>query len=242
MLERNLSAMVLAAGKGQRMGERTRRIPKPLIKVAGKTLIDYTLDNLAQAGVQSVVVNLHSHADLLQTYLEQRIDSQIGPLIKFSSERSALLDTGGAIVRALPLLSSNPFFVSNSDVVRLDRGRNACHLLHEAWNPAAMDFLLLVHSRKTATGFDGRGDFFLGSEGQLTRRGARVRAPYVYAGLCLCSSDQFRYPPGEVFSLNDLWNRACKKGRLVGVQHDGTWLHVGSPEELKFAEDKLGNV
>lgn len=229
-------AMVLAAGLGRRMRPLTDAVPKPMVAVAGRTLIDRVLDRLAAAGVGHAVVNLHHRADRLQAHLAGRAAP---PRIAFSDERAALLDTGGGCARALPLLGSGPFYAINSDALWQDGEGDTLLGLADFWDPARMDALLLLVRRETALAFDGPGDFFAEESGRLARRGDRPAAPYVFGGVQILAPALFRAAPTGPFSLNLIYDRAIAHGRLFGLVHDGLWVHVGTPEAIAVAEAAL---
>lgn len=225
-------AMVMAAGFGRRMRPLTVTTPKPLIEVAGRSLIDHGLDRLAAAGVEEAVVNVHYLADLMEVHLERR-DL---PKIHISDEREALLDTGGAIRRVLDRLGDTPFFAMNSDSFWIEGSMPNLSRLAAAWRDDAMDALLLLAPTVTATGYVGRGDFLMDPEGRLTRRPERSVAPFVYAGVGLFHPRLFVDTPEGSFSLNLVFDRAIAAGRLYGLRLDGLWLHVGTPEAVGLAE------
>ncbi|MEQ8246611.1 MAG: nucleotidyltransferase family protein [Alphaproteobacteria bacterium] len=236
MTGRARAAIVLAAGYGRRLGALGERTPKPLIEVGGKALLDHVLDELAAAGVGTAVVNVHHLATQLRAHLGRR-DDRAAPKVTISDETDALLDTGGGVAKALPLLGPQSFVVAASDVVR--RG-NGLGRLAAVWNDDTMDVLMLVQPRETATGFDGRGDFFLGPDGRLARRGAAAEAPFVYAGLLICHPRAYSDVPVGPFSNNVVWDRAIAAGRLFGVVHDDDWFHVGTPEAISLTDRALG--
>ena len=225
-------AMVLAAGLGQRMRPITDTLPKPLVTIGGKAMLDHALDRLAQAGVSQAVVNVHHLADRIEAHLEGRNT----PRVTISDERAQLLETGGGVKKALPLLGDAPFFHVNSDSLWSESGRSNLAAMASAWDEAAMDMLLLLARREDSVGFDGAGDFFCGVEGRLTRRGAAASAPYVYAGVAILKPALFTDTPDGPFSLNLLFDRAIAAGRLYGQALDGQWLHVGTPEAIAPAE------
>ncbi len=228
-------AMLLAAGLGVRMRPLTLTRPKPLIEVGGKTLIDYAHDKLRQIGCENAVVNVHYLADQIEAWAGRKSL----PGVTISDERAALLDTGGGIARALPLLGKGPFFVLNCDSFWIDRGRPALSLLLERWDDARMDCLLLLAPVEHTVGYDGRGDFFIEDEGRLSRR--RGDAPgLVYIGGYLVHPRIFATAPAGKFSMNLLWNGAIEAGRLYGLVHQGTWFHVGTPDAIGEAERRLG--
>ncbi len=219
------AAMFLAAGLGTRMRPLTEHTPKPLIKVGGKALIDWPLDQLAAAGVPRAVVNVHYLAPQMIIHLETRRN----PAIAISDETEQLLDTGGGLVKALPLLGGEPIFVFGCDTVTLDGATPALTRLADHWNSDEQDVLMLVHPMETAHGFDGAGDFFMDSDGRLTRRGKAARAPYAYTGIQIIHPRILAGEKAVPFSMNKLWDRALAAHRLKGVVHDGAWFHVGTP-------------
>jgi N-acetyl-alpha-D-muramate 1-phosphate uridylyltransferase len=225
-------AMVLAAGLGKRMRPLTDTVPKPLVRVAGKALIDYVLDRLSGAGVTQAVVNVHYHAAQIEAHLEGRTR----PRIVISDEREEILDTGGGVVKALPHLGSAPFFHMNSDTLWIEGVTPNLSRLAAQFDAAGMDILLLLASTATSIGYEGRGDFNMAADGRLTRRPEREIAPFVYAGAAVLSPAIFSDAPKGPFSLNRLFDRAAEAGRLYGLRLDGTWMHVGTPEAIKAAE------
>jgi MurNAc alpha-1-phosphate uridylyltransferase len=225
-------AMVLAAGLGKRMRPLTDTLPKPLVPVAGKALIDHVLDKLADAGVTQAVVNVHHRADQIEAHVKGRAR----PRIVISDERGELLDTGGGIVKALPHLGDAPFFHMNSDTVWIEGVTPNLTRLAAQFDAARMDILLLLASTATSIGYDGRGDFNMAPDGRLSRRPERQVAPFVYAGAAILNPAIFGDAPAGAFSLNRLFDRAADAGRLHGLRLDGTWMHVGTPEAIKAAE------
>jgi MurNAc alpha-1-phosphate uridylyltransferase len=228
------TAMVLAAGFGERMRPLTLTTPKPLLPLAGKTLIDHVLDRLAASGVRTAVVNVHYLPDQLEAHLARRTQA---PETLVSDERGVLLDTGGGAKRALHLLGPGPFFINNADSVWSERGAPALSGMLEAWNPAVMDCLLLLAAASTSIGYAARGDFAMDRAGRLIRRGTNETVPFAFAGVSLCDERLFKDAPDERFSLNLLWDRALAKGKLYGIELDGNWMHVGTPEALAEAEN-----
>jgi MurNAc alpha-1-phosphate uridylyltransferase len=224
--------MVLAAGLGKRMRPHTDTLPKPLVKVAGKPLIDYALDLLAEAGVKRAVVNVHYLADAI----EQHLAGRTHPQIIISDERGELLETGGGIVKALPLLGDAPFIAINSDTLWIDGVKPNLIRLAEAFDPARMDALLLLAPTATSIGYSGRGDFRMAAGGQLIRRAERDVAPFVYAGAGVFSPSLFADAPKGAFSLTVLFERAAEAERLYGLRLEGLWMHVGTPEAIAEAE------
>jgi MurNAc alpha-1-phosphate uridylyltransferase len=224
-------AMVLAAGRGERMRPLTERMPKPLVPVAGKPLIDHVLDRLAAAGVETAVVNVHYLADQIERHLTART----APRIVISDERRQLLDTGGGVVRALGALGRAPFFHVNSDSLWIDGAKPNLLRLSDAFDPAKMDALLLLAPSATSIGYTGRGDFAMTSDGSL-RQGEREVAPFVYAGAAVLSPALFADAPAGPFALTLVFDRAAEAGRLHGLPLDGVWMHVGTPEAIVLAE------
>lgn len=228
------TAMVLAAGYGERMRPLTLRMPKPLVPLAGRPLIDHVLDRLAQAGVNTAVVNVHYLPEQLEAHLAARKGK--APDIVISDERGVLLDTGGGAKKALPLLGRGPFFIHNADSVWSEGAAPALPRMLKLWNPATMDCLLLLAPVATSIGYGAKGDFSMTPDGRLERRGERQVVPFAFAGVSLCDERLFKDAPDGRFSLNRLWDRALAKGRLYGMRLDGTWMHVGTPEALAEAE------
>jgi len=226
------SAMVLAAGLGKRMRPLTDTVPKPLVKVAGKALIDYTLDRLADAGVATAVVNVHYFADAIERHLKSRTR----PKIVISDERDALLDTGGGVVKALGLLGDAPFFHVNSDTIWIEGVTPNLRRLAAVFDAGRMDGLLLLAATTTSIGYEGRGDFAMSPDGRLAWRGEREVVPFVYAGAAILSPAMFADAPAGAFSLNRLFERAIEAGRLYGSRLEGTWMHVGTPAAVAAAE------
>ena len=228
------TAMVLAAGFGTRMRPLTNSKPKPLIEVAGVPLIAYGFQNLVEAGVTAAVVNAH--------YLPEQIIAwckfQNEPKIIVSDETDAILDTGGGIARALPLLGAEPFYVLNSDSFWIEKGQPALSRLRETWTDE-MDCLLLLCDPKNTTGYDGHGDFIRNSDGRLTRQRNSPKAGLAYIGAYLVHPRLFIDAPNGKFSMNLLWDKAIAAERLFGLEHQGHWLHVGTPESITEAEQYL---
>jgi len=228
-------AMVLAAGLGTRMRPFNGRVPKPLVPVGGKALIDYVLDRLAAQGVERAVVNVHHLADQIERHLAGRKR----PKIIISDERGELLGTAGGVVKALPKLGDGPFFHVNSDTIWIDGVKPNLERLAEAFDPATMDALLLLAPVSTSIGYPGRGDFTMAPDGRLTKRGERDIAPFVYAGAAILRSELFKDAPDGAFSLTTLFHRAEAAGRLHGLRLEGVWMHVGTPEAIKAAETAI---
>lgn len=224
--------MILAAGLGTRMRPLTDTLPKPLVKVAGKPLIDHVLDRLAEAGVERVVVNVHHLADQMQRHLAQRKQ----PQIVISDERGLLLGTGGGVKKALPELGDAPFFHINSDTIWIDGVKPNLARLADAFDPAAMDALLLLAPTNGSIGYSGRGDFAMAADGQLRKRAEQEVAPFVYAGAAILSPALFKSTPEGELSLTTLFDRAAQARRLHGLRMEGLWMHVGTPEAIASAE------
>ena len=225
-------AMVLAAGLGTRMRPFNGRLPKPLVAVGGKALIDYALDRLAEQGVECAVVNVHHLADQIERHLAQRRR----PKIIISDERGELLGTGGGVVKALPQLGGGPFFHVNSDTIWIDGVKPNLGRLAAAFDPARMDALLLVAPTASSIGYAGRGDFSMAPDGRLMRRGEREVVPFVYAGAAILVPAFFAGAPAGPFSMSPLFDRAADAGRLCGLRLEGVWMHVGTPEAIQAAE------
>ncbi|MCC7048025.1 MAG: nucleotidyltransferase family protein [Alphaproteobacteria bacterium] len=223
-------AMVLAAGLGLRMRPITEKLPKPLIEVAGRTLLDRALDRLQESGVTDAVVNVH----YLGAMIERHLNSRGRPAIRISREDD-LLETGGGVRRALSHFGSSPFFVVNSDITWLDGPRPALKRLADAWDDEHMDALLLVNSVAKTDDYDGSGDFFLSPRGRLRRRKRREIAPFLFTGVQILHPRLFLESDPQRFSLNVLYDRAEQQGRLHGLVHDGVWFHIGTPSGLAIA-------
>lgn len=226
------AAIVLAAGRGVRMQPLTAQVPKPLVRLKGRSLIDHVLDRLATAGVARAVVNVHYLADMLEAHLSARQK----PRITISDERGLLLDTGGGVVHALPELGPEPFLIHNSDSVWIEGVGANLERLIAAWDDGKMDSLMLLASATASLGYEGAGDFVMGNDGRLQRRGERQVAPFVFTGVSIAHPRMFQGAPQGRFSLNQLWNTAMENGRLYGLRFDGLWMHVGTPEALNKAE------
>jgi N-acetyl-alpha-D-muramate 1-phosphate uridylyltransferase len=236
MSDIGIRAMVLAAGLGKRMRPLTDSVPKPLVKVNGKPLIDYSMDRLRDAGVTSAIVNCHYLGEQIIAWSKH----QANPPVTVSDERGELLDTGGGILKALPLLGDQPFFVLNSDSIWTERGTPALQRLRAAWDSSRMDCLLLTCPIAQARGYEGQGDFAINPQGQLRRE--KGDHTFVYIGAYLVAPSLFREASHVSFSMNALWNIAMERGRLHGLVHDGLWLHVGTPEAIPMAEAELAKA
>jgi len=229
------TAMVMAAGVGTRMRPLTDDRCKALVEVGGKALIDWTLDKLAGAGVARTVVNVHHFADALEAHLASRTK----PDILISDEREQLLETGGGLARAAPLLGDDPIFTANIDALWVDGAQAELPRLADGFDPGRMDFRLMLARLDHTLGFDGPGDFFLDSEGRLTRRGERPAAPFAYAGVQVMNPGVLAGRAIEPFSTNRLWDEALAKGRVFGCVMDAFWMHVGDPQARDAAENRL---
>jgi MurNAc alpha-1-phosphate uridylyltransferase len=230
-------AMVLAAGLGLRMRPLTATRPKPLIPVSGRALIDHALDHLAAAGVETAVVNVHWLGDQIVAHLAGRRRPRI-----VISREPELLETGGGVVKALPELGAEPFFVVNADMLWLDGTTPTLERLSRAWRDAEMDALLLLHRTVAAVGYDGVGDYFADPLGKLKRRKPGQVAPHVYAGVQVLHPRLLTDAPAGAFSLNRSFDRAEEAGRLFGIAHDGLWFHVGTPGDLAEAQRQLDEL
>ena len=229
-------AFVLAAGLGKRMRPVTATVPKPLVEVAGKALLDHALDRVVEGGIGTAVVNVHYLADLIEAHLTHRT---AGPEIRVSDERAALLETGGGIKKALPLLEEGAFAVLNSDSFWLEGPDSNLQRLIARWDSGRMDILLLVAPTATSLGYEGAGDFVMDPDGRLERRGEREVAPFIYAGVAILTPGLFADTPEGAFSLNLLFDRAIARERLFGMRLDGQWLHVGTPDGIRAAEERV---
>jgi MurNAc alpha-1-phosphate uridylyltransferase len=227
------TAMILAAGFGTRMRPITDHTPKPLILLAGRTLIDHVIDRLVAAGVKRVVVNTHYKAEMMAGHLAERRDVEI-----VLSHEEVLLDTGGGVKKALAHLGE-AFYVVNADVFWLNARTSALLRLTRAWDSAKLDALLLVQRTTSAIGYEGVGDFVVDPLGHVRRRAEREVVPHLFAGIEILSRRFFDGAPDGAFSLNPLWNKAIASGRLEAVIHDGEWFHVGTPQGLAASEDRL---
>ncbi len=228
------TAMILAAGLGMRMRPITETVPKPLVTVAGRPMIDYVLDSLHAAGVRRIVVNAHHLADQLVAHLSSRA----GDAVEISDERDRLLESGGAVVKALPVLGPDPFYILNADTFWLEQPGAELHLkkLAAAWSPGRMDMLLTAAPMDRVVGYGGRGDFLLDGAGRIARYDGTSPNPYVNMGAAIASPSIFADAPEEPFSLNWCYDRAISAGRLHGLVGEGLWLTIGTPEAIGEAE------
>lgn len=238
MSEKPNIAMVLAAGLGKRMRPFTDDLPKPLIPVAGKALIDYTLDRFARAGVEKAVVNVHYRADQIEAHLKTRAR----PTIVISDERDALMETGGGLKKARGEFGSAPIYCANTDAILIDEaGEEACATLGGAWDGAQMDALLLLVPNARASGYGGKGDFERDDDGRIRFRD-RAQAPFVFTGLQIIAPALIADGPDGPFSTKRLWDSAAARGRLRGAIHRGRWMHVGDQDGLAEAEASLAGA
>lgn len=233
------TAMVMAAGLGKRMRPLTATRPKPLIEVKGKALLDHVLDKLRVAGVRRVVVNVHYLADSLEAHLASR---QHGLDVAISDERGQLLETGGGLVKAAPVIDCDPFLALNSDNLWIDGPADTIRLLASQWNDDKMDALLLLVPQARAMGHKGLGDFHMDRAGRLRRREKSHVAPFVFTGIQMVSKRLLRDAPDGPFSTNILWDRAIAEGRCFGAVHQGLWFDVGTPQSIPLTEAALENV
>ena len=235
------AAMVLAAGLGLRMRPLTENCPKPLLELAGTTLLDRALNHLAAAGIEHAVVNLHYLGHMIEDHLSGRT----APAIEFSREDEMLLETGGGVTKALGSLGPMPFYVVNADIAWTDKKIPALRRLAESWRDDEMDALLLLHPVGDATGYDGVGDYIYqqNNSGEFARRLIRRRdrpsAPFVFTGVQLLHPRLFSSAPAGPFSLTRLYDRAEQAGRLYGIEHEGDWHHIGTPAGLAEAEARI---
>ena len=232
------TAMVMAAGLGKRMRPLTATRPKPLVEVAGKPLLDHVFDRLRSAGIKRAVVNVHYLADALEAHLKRKVNDIE---ITVSDERNKLLETGGGLVKALPLIGDERFLVVNSDNFWVDGPIDAIHLLASRWDEEKMDALLLVVPLARANCHNGRGDFHMDPVGRLSRRKPGRIAPFVYTGIQLVSRRLFENAPEGAFSTNLLWTRAIETGRCFGLAHQGLWFDVGTPAAIAKTEALLAD-
>ena len=233
------TAMIMAAGLGKRMRPLTATKPKPLIEVAGKALLDHVLDHLQAAGVKKIVVNVHYLADAVEAHLASR---DHGLEVTISDERQQLLETGGGLIKAEPLIEADPFLAINSDNFWVDGPADTLKLLASHWDADRMDALLLLVPLARAQNHKGMGDFHMDRTGRLRRRDKSRVAPFVFTGIQMLSKRLLRDAPEGAFSTNILWNRAIEEGRCFGAVHQGLWFDVGTPKSIKMTEATLQNV
>jgi MurNAc alpha-1-phosphate uridylyltransferase len=229
--------MVLAAGLGKRMRPITTTTPKPLIQIAGKSLIDHMLDRLAAAGIEEAVVNVHYLPGLVEQHMRRR--GEKAPRITISDERSRLLETGGGVKKALPLLGDAPFLIANTDDLWAEGPKPNLSRLIEYWDAERMDALLLLAPASASYGYDGAGDFSMDPHGRLRRRREREVCPFVFAGVTITKPALFADTPDGVFSMNLIFDKAAATGKLFGLRLEGFWLHVGTPDAIAGAEARF---
>lgn len=230
------SAMIMAAGLGTRMRPLTNDRPKPLVKVAGQTLLGHCLDQMQLANIKNIVINVHYRAEMVEQYMT---DHHEFANISISDERGQLLETGGGLIQAKPMLGDKPFFCLNSDNIWTNGSENALLKLASAWDDGKMDALLLLVSKGQAYGHNGVGDFFRDDDGRIIRRGENDSAPYIYTGIQIISHRLLRDAPSGPFSTNILWDRGIAEGRIFCALHDAKWLDIGTPQSIPMAEKLL---
>lgn len=233
------TAMVMAAGLGTRMQPLTKDRPKPLVEVAGKAMIDHCLDKLVETDVEKVVVNVHYFPDMLEEHLR---NSNYSFEFRFSDEREQLMETGGGLVQAKPLIDEDLFYCINSDNLWSDKGCNSLQMLSQYWDDSAMDALLLLVPHSGAQNYNGAGDFLLDEKGRISRRELDGQAPYIYTGIQLISKRLLRDAPDGPFSTMKFWERAIAEDRLHGLVHKGDWYEVGSPDAIAPTEAALASA
>jgi MurNAc alpha-1-phosphate uridylyltransferase len=233
------TAMIMAAGLGKRMRPLTATRPKPLIEVNGKALLDHVLEKLRAAGVRKVVVNVHYLAGALEAHLASRSH---GLDVIISDERDLLMETGGGLVKAAPLIDCDPFLALNSDNLWIDGPADTLRLLASQWDDSKMDALLLLVPQARARNHEGMGDFHMDRSGRLRRREKSHVAPFVFTGIQIVSKRLLRDAPEGPFSTNILWDRAIEEGRCFGAVHQGLWFDVGTPQSIQLTETVLENV
>ncbi|WP_371514419.1 nucleotidyltransferase family protein [Novosphingobium sp. TH158] len=231
------TAMIMAAGKGTRMMPLTKDRPKPLVRVAGTTLLDHVLVHLRNAGVGRIVVNVHYMADQIEAHLAAHAGDFA---VTVSDERALLLDTGGGLVQARDMIAGDPFICVNADNWWTDSGDNAFRRMADMWDGDRMDVLMLVVPFERAGNTQGTGDFDLDEQGRLSREGGKRARPYVWTGVQMLSKRLIVDAPEAVFSTNVFWDRAIAAGRCFGLVHEGQWFDVGYPEAIGMTEAALG--
>lgn len=228
------SAMIFAAGFGTRMGPLTKTMPKPLVPVLGKPMIDHSLTMLADAGISSIFVNTHYFADQMENHLSSY------PTVTTIREQPDILETGGGLKNALAMINNSPVITLNCDAIWF--GDNPILQLAKTWKPAEMDGLLMLSERPKAFGHKGVGDFYLTEDSRLEKKGARPDAPFVFAGLQVLKTELLPDITQESFSISLLWDKMLSASRLFGAVYDGEWADVGHPEGISIAEKKASNV
>jgi len=242
------TVMVLAAGLGTRMRPLTETTPKPLLKFAGRAMLDHVLDGFAAGGVMHAVVNAHYLGEQIIQHVDSRVRGNDRIEIQISDEKNELLDSGGAIKQALPLLKREVFFTANADAVWRDASDALDHAavrmpallrMMKFWNPDIMDTLLLLAPREQAVGFDGPGDYYMMADGKLSWRSARETAPYVYASVTISKASVYAHHPEKIFSCRKIWDAQETTGRLYGIVHNGLWVHCSTPADIVAASAAL---
>ena len=231
-------AMIMAAGLGTRMRPLSHDLPKPLVVVGGKALIDHAIDRLTAAGVTTIVVNLHYKAEMIKAHLAGREDVEI----RYSDESAGLLGTGGGVVKALANFENEPFFIHISDTIWVEGYGAALERMKARWDPERMDGMLLMASMVTAMGYEGVGDFMMDGEGRLARVPQGRVSPFAFPGVQIVHPRLFDNAPGGTFSTNIMWDRAIEKERLFGMRLDGVWVHVGTPQAVDQANEFLADL
>lgn len=232
------TAMMMAAGLGKRMRPLTATRPKPLVRVAGQALIDHTLDKVEAAGIRRTVVNVHYLADSIEAHLKARA-RRTGAEYVVSDERDKLLETGGGLIRAKPLLGDKPFLYVNSDNIWVNGPVDSIAALAERWDNETMDCLLLMIPQANAQCHRGPGDFHMDQHGRLSRRRSGRVAPFVWIGIQILSPRIIVDPPSDAFSTNIFWDRAIAAGRAYGLVHSGLWFDVGTPQAIPVVEAEI---
>ena len=227
-------AMLLAAGFGTRMRPLTNKIPKPLVEVSGRSLLDRAIDRVAEIGINECVINIHHLGDKIRNHMNGRNDLNIA-----FSEEDTLLETGGGVKKALPLLGDAPFFAINSDILWFNGPASALQRLADIWDDEKMDVLLLLQPVVNAFGYEGKGDFILDKKGTPRRRLKREVAPYLFAGVQIINPRVFENTPEGSFSLNLIYDKAIESGRLHCMPHDGEWYHVGTVDSIAMVEELI---
>lgn len=236
--------MILAAGKSTRMREVSKNLPKPLVKVSGISLLDRLIKHAEGAGLSDLVVNVHYHAGQVENHLAAR---ESDCKLHVSDERDALLETGGGVKKALPMLGDQPFFVMNGDALWHDEGTSTLERFRSHWNNSKMDVLLLLVPTDKAIGYDGPGDFFAGGADctdvrPIKFRGEAATASHMYGGVMLINPALYEGTPDGSFSNRLVFRKAAERGRLYGLEIKGHWMHVGTPEAIVDAERKLQEI
>jgi MurNAc alpha-1-phosphate uridylyltransferase len=235
------TAMLMAAGLGKRMRPLTATRPKPLIRVGGRALMDHALDRIEEAGIRRTVVNVHYLAGAIEAHLAARA-RRTGAEYVISDERETLLETGGGLIKALPLIGNQPFLCAASDNIWINGPRDSIKALAARWDPAIMDALLLMIPHARATGHKGPGDFHMDGLGRISRRKPGRVAPFVFTTVQILSPSLIVDPPSEHFSTNIFWDRAIAAGRAYGFVHSGLWFDVGTPEAIPLVETAIAGA